>query len=389
MKKKKLNISLDKALTNFTLAKFCGAMTAIIILATVKYLITGDFHIEFSNYWNNIGFGLLGWTINTGIIGLLTEYLGIKGININLNQLIYGFDTMKTGDTSSTPFVEDTKPKLYNAMDSGESSNSGKKSGSSKGGFRNGGRDVRVHPYPRDGRRAVRSWTFDDESDNGSDNGSNQGNNPDSGSDTEMEGGPSNRNKSKKLTPFSVSEASTVAEPKHNKGLLLDKGNANLGLPADSMDKGKAIEAPFFSIFSKVSPYLDATSLPSPEKLNPGPGFNVPGGEVPLRDEICQHIDYNGHILNQFKTMDWDTAHVQRRNYMLNIQYMAARIAHAEGALSKIPTIPTNDQEFMLRNKILSDIESLSKIKVRSEARIALLESRLNFIHASYNQNNN
>jgi hypothetical protein len=64
---------------------------------------------------------------------------------------------MKTGDTSSTHFVEDTKPKLYNAMDSGESSNSGKKSGSSKGGFRNGGRDVRVHPYPRDGRRAVRS----------------------------------------------------------------------------------------------------------------------------------------------------------------------------------------------------------------------------------------
>jgi hypothetical protein len=50
MKNKKLNISLDKALTNFTLAKFCGAMTAIIILATVKYLITGDFHIEFSDY---------------------------------------------------------------------------------------------------------------------------------------------------------------------------------------------------------------------------------------------------------------------------------------------------------------------------------------------------
>jgi hypothetical protein len=119
-----------------------------------------------------------------------------------------------------------------------------------------------------------------------------------------MEGGPSNRNKSKKLTPFYVSEASTVAEPKHNQGLLLDKGNANLGLPADSMDKGKAIEAPFFSIFSKVSPNVDATSLPFPDKVNPGPGFNVPGSEVPLRDEICQHIDYNGHILNQFKTMD-------------------------------------------------------------------------------------
>jgi hypothetical protein len=44
----------------------------------------------------------------------LTEYLGIKGINLNLNQILFGMDTMDLGDKSS---VEAPKPKLYNAMD--------------------------------------------------------------------------------------------------------------------------------------------------------------------------------------------------------------------------------------------------------------------------------
>jgi hypothetical protein len=40
--------------------------------------------------------------------------LGIKGINFNLNQFLFGKDTMVLGDKSS---VEDPKPKLYNAME--------------------------------------------------------------------------------------------------------------------------------------------------------------------------------------------------------------------------------------------------------------------------------
>jgi hypothetical protein len=74
-------------------------------------------------------------------------------------QILFGFDTMKVGDTniSKPSILEEVKPKLYNAMDNGEGSSSGKKSSSSKGSYRDRNRDVRYHPYPRDCRRAVRS----------------------------------------------------------------------------------------------------------------------------------------------------------------------------------------------------------------------------------------
>jgi len=118
-----------KALANFTLAKFSGAIITITNLAGVKYIISGNFHLEFFDFWNNIGIGLLGWTINTGLIGWLTEYLGIKDINLNFMQILFGFDTMKVGDTNiSKPSTsEKVKPKLYNAMDNGEGSSLGKK----------------------------------------------------------------------------------------------------------------------------------------------------------------------------------------------------------------------------------------------------------------------
>jgi hypothetical protein len=131
-------------------------------------------------------------------------------------------ETTKMGETSSV--LEDGKPKLYNAMDSGEGSSSGKKSGSRKGGYRERGRDVRVHPYPQHGRRIVRSWTFDDESDNVSNNGHE--------SDTEMEGAPSSKGKS-------------VSSTSHS-DLPLDKGKS-IALSDDMqelpLDKGKGIEA--------------------------------------------------------------------------------------------------------------------------------------------------
>jgi len=130
-------------------------------------------------------------------------------------------ETTKMGETYSV--LEDGKPKLYNTMDSGEGSFSGKKSGSRKGGYRERGRDVRVHPYPQYGRRIVRSWTFDDESDNASNNGHE--------SDTEMEGAPSNKGK-------------LVSSTSHSE-LPLDKGKSIA--PSDAMqelplDKGKGIE---------------------------------------------------------------------------------------------------------------------------------------------------
>jgi hypothetical protein len=386
----KLKTNMVKALANFTLAKFCGAIFTITTLAIIKYLISGDFHLEYSDFWNNVGIGLLGWTINTGLIAWLTEYLGIKGINFNLNQFLFGFETMKVGETTKvgeTSYkVEDGKPKLYNAMDSGEESTSGKKSGSGKKGL-NRNRDVRVHPYPRNGRRAVRSWVFDDESENGSENGSDSGGDNGSGSDTEMEGGPSNRNKNKKLASL-TSQGATQE-------LSLDKGNANSVLPTDPLDKGKGIETANassespISIWTRVFPGLDPTTIFFPQRTNPGPGFAVPGGEVPIQDEICQHIDYNGHILSQFKNMDLETAVQQRDRYHLCVQIMSGKIAFAQEALGKVPTIPTTEYEFKLRNQISRDLDGLNRVKVRSEARATLLNSRILFIEAQIKNNNN
>lgn len=398
---KKLILWLNKALANFTLAKFCGAIVTVTILALVKYLISGSFHLEYCDFWNNLGIGLLGWTINTGIIAFLTEYLGIKGINFNLNQFLFGLETMKAGDTtkvggtpSAMEVLEDGKPKLYNAMDSGEGSNTDKKPVSRKGGYKDKGRDVRVHPYPRNGRRAVRSWTFDDESVIGSDNCG--------VSDTEMEGGPSDKGEG--LAP-STSDGSSLFDK--GKGIapfeamqesLFDKGKGIAPVEAmqdSSFDKGKGIEPantppqPPLPIWTKPFSGLNPNAVIFTPKINPGPGFAVPGGVVPINDDICQHIDYNGHILTQFKTMDWHTAMQQRYNYWLCVHNMNGKIAYAEQALSRIPTTPTTELEFKIRNQIIQDIEALNRVKIRSEARATLLDSRLQFIQDTVNNNHN
>lgn len=102
-------------LTNFTLSKFLAAITTALVVATLKYYISGNFHLEYCDFLNNIAVALLGWTIHTGVLGLLTDYLGLNGLDFNLNQFIYGFETMKAGDVPSS---EDLKPKYYNAMES-------------------------------------------------------------------------------------------------------------------------------------------------------------------------------------------------------------------------------------------------------------------------------
>jgi hypothetical protein len=106
----------------------------------------------------------------------------------------------------------------------------------------------------------------------------------------------------------------------------------------------------------------------------------VPGGEVPIRDDICQHIDYNAHILNQFKKMDLETAIEQRNNNLIFVRVIETKLDFARNALSKVPTIPTTEYEFKLKNQILRDLDSLAKDKVRAEARATLLSSRIQFI---------
>ena len=284
--------TINTLLVNFTLAKFASAFVTIIMVALIKYMISGNFYIEYCEFWNNVAIGLLGWTTNTIAIGWFSEYLGVKGINFNLNQFLYGYDTMGAGDSST---VKDIKAKLYNAMESEQGSDPNKHIDKGKGidkGF-NEGKDRRVH---------------------------------------RIELGP-----------------------------------------------GHCTEPPFVT-WSRVFPGVDPASIFFPKTINPGPGFNVPGGEVPIRDDICKHIDYNSHILNQFKKMDLKTAIEQRNNYLKCIDVLNKKTLYAQEILSKVPEIPTNEQEHRLKSKILWDLNDLNMKRARAEARATLLNSRIEFI---------
>jgi len=155
---------------------------------------------------------------------------------------------------------------------------------------------------------------------------------------------------------------------------------------------GKQVASPTeppFSTWARIFPGVDPASVFFPKKINPGPGFNVPGGEVPIYDDICQHIDYNGHILNQFKKMDLETAITQRDNYLAKLKVLDNKLGYANEAFTKMPVIPTNEYQFNLKNRILSDLEIMSKDKIRTEARATLLNSRIQFIEIQMNNNNN
>jgi len=145
---------------------------------------------------------------------------------------------------------------------------------------------------------------------------------------------------------------------------------------------------PPFALWNRVFPGLDPKSIIYPKRVNPGPGFNVPGGEVPIRDEICSHIDYNTHILKQFKTMDLEVAIEQRNNNINMIQWLENKLAFAQNALAKVPAIPTTEYEFRLKNKIISDLNDMHNKKVRAEARITLLDSRIQFIEINIDKKN-
>ncbi len=185
----------------------------------------------------------------------------------------------------------------------------------------------------------------------------------------------------------------------HNhKGIGIDKGYSEGSGESESeakpQDKGKGIDRrvyplhlgpghstePPFVTWSRVFPGLDPASVFFPKTINPGPGFNVPGGEVPIQDEICKHIDYNSHILSQFKKMDLKTAIEQRDNYLKYIQVINQKASFAQDTLSKVPEIPTNEYEYKLKNTILRDLDKLSQAKARAEAKATLLNSRIEFI---------
>jgi len=277
--------------SNFTLAKVLAAGFTILIVAGLKYYVSGDFIIDNKDILSNIAIGFLSWITNTSMVSLFTSYLGIKGINFNLRELLYGLDRMEVNTTNSC--IEDSKPmnKLYNAMDSNNNTESDK-------------------PL-------------------------------DKGEGIESNVSPLYDNNGKEIAPYSV--------------------------------------------WYKVYPGVDPTF--PPKGTNPGPGFNVPGGEVPIHDPICQHIGYNSHILNQFKKMDLETAIKQRDNTLLLVQSIEGRLNYVRNALTLVPENPANLDQLNIKNRILSDLQALNRDKIRAEARTTLLISRIEYIENKVNEN--
>jgi hypothetical protein len=54
--KKTINILL----VNFTLAIFTGALVTILLVTLIKYMISGNLHIDYSEFGNNVLIGILG-----------------------------------------------------------------------------------------------------------------------------------------------------------------------------------------------------------------------------------------------------------------------------------------------------------------------------------------
>jgi len=291
---RKTGIFCKSIIRGFTLAKFLSGLFTIILVALIRYCVAGNISIDYSDLGGNVVIGLIGWTLNTGLIGMLTEYLDIKGININLHEFIFGLDTMKV-DGPSTSEIMKPRHKLYNAMESNDGSDN---TPSDKGK----GIDRQVHPFYTGGQGTDRA---------------------------------------------------------------LDSDN-------QSLDKDKQVD-PTWGLFLK--------------KTNPGPGFNVPGGEVPIQDDICKHIGYNSHILTQFKTMDLETAITQRDNNLTLIRVMEQKEGYAQEAFAKMPVFPRTEAELKQKDEIIKDLNEINTAKTRAEARATLLNSRIQFIEIKLNAN--
>ena len=118
-----------------TLDKIIGLIVGVLIMAILKYIISGGFSINWNEFNLNVTLGICGGIIRIFVKESLNEYLNIKGTNYSLYQLLYGLEKQKLGYSGD---LADFKPKLYNSMDShGESS---------KGDYLDKGKGVAIDP---------------------------------------------------------------------------------------------------------------------------------------------------------------------------------------------------------------------------------------------------
>ena len=330
---------------SLTLDKIIGIIFGAIVFASLKYIITGSLTINWDEFNLNFTLGISGGIIRIIVKEFFNEYLNIKGINYNLYQLLYGLNKAKMGSYQD---LGDFKPKLYNSMDIDDESSSGKSIDKGKGVWHDSDK-----------------MNLDDSSDN----------------ETKR----LDKGKGVWQDKKSSDEDSSDNETKRlNKGKGIDR-SVHPNYYGVKNEAGSSTEPPKIN-WNTLNPGLDPASVLFPPRINPGPGFNVPGGVVPIRDEICQHIDYNTHILRQFRTMDLETAIEQRNNNLKMVETLDRKIIFANNALAKIPDVPRTENELRLKEKIINDLEWLNRTKIRSEARSTLLLSRIEFIQIEENK---
>jgi hypothetical protein len=115
-------------------------------------------------------------------------------------------------------------------------------------------------------------------------------------------------------------------------------------------------------------------------KTNPGPGFNAPDNDIPLRAEIHKHLNYNYHIIKQFRYMNLETAVEQRNNYIQIIRTLNYKLENANIILSNLNKISNQEERIFTENDILFQIKKITETKNQSEAKILLINARIEFI---------
>ena len=94
-------------------------------------------------------------------------------------------------------------------------------------------------------------------------------------------------------------------------------------------------------------------------------------------------------VLDEYLYLDQLPPVPESIDSLIFMQNLDKKMAYAQSVYIKIPTIPTTEYEFRLKNQIERDLEGLNRDKIRSEAKATLLNSRIQFIEAQMNNNNN
>lgn len=331
-----------KSIVLITLDKLFGLLLGAIFLASLKYAISGCLSVNWLDFNLNFSLAFIGAIFRLIVKELLYEYLSIKGINYNIDQLLFGLNKHRMGSDHD---LGEFKPRLYNSMDIDDEPSLGKSLDKGKG-------------VSQDSDRM--SISGDSDNDKPLDKG--KGVSQDKNSSDEE----SNGHKTKRL----------------DKGKGVDR-HMHPNHPSVTNEGIPSTVSPF-GFLNTISPgtYTTAYMPNFPPKTNPGPGFNVPGGIVPIRDDICKYIDYNSHILRQFRTMDLETATEQRNNNLKMIEVLKKKLEYGQIKLATegVGEVPKNDYGIWLKGKVAAEAKWLDDRIAKAEGRQTLLLSRIEYI---------